>query len=136
MLIEAVDHPILCRFPGGEIRMEPGKPVDLPEARALRLLDKAAGKVRCVTPEPPLLPGWLVAYRDRSDNLRGGCVERDHGTVQACRWNGTVWTISLTNGDTLPLGLIVSVGKTDEEGNVVAAWTVKAHGHDEDGRRA
>lgn len=42
--------------------------------------------------------------------------------------------IALTNGESLPLGRIVSVGKTDAMGKVVAAWTVKQHGYDGEGR--
>jgi hypothetical protein len=46
MLLEAVEKPIIYRWPGGEVRLEPGKPVPLPEDRARRLLAKAPGKVR------------------------------------------------------------------------------------------
>lgn len=83
MLIEAVNHPILCRFPGGEIRMEPGKPVDLPEARALRLLDKAAGKVRVIAP--------TIQVGDRIEWHRAGTVQ--HGTVDFVHVDadGLVW---------------------------------------------
>jgi hypothetical protein len=69
MLIEAVNHPILCRFPGGEIRMEPGKPVDLPEARAFRLLDKGAGKVRMIAPAIQI--GDRVSWRRRGTVQEG-----------------------------------------------------------------
>lgn len=48
MLIEAVAKPLTYRWPGGEVRLEPGKPVDLPQDRAWRLLAKAPGKVRPV----------------------------------------------------------------------------------------
>jgi len=48
MLLEAVEMPITYRWPGGEVRLEPGKPIDLPQDRAAKLLAKAAGKVRMV----------------------------------------------------------------------------------------
>jgi hypothetical protein len=48
MMLEATDKPIRYCWPGGEVRLEPGKPVELPESRAQRLLDKVPGKVRVV----------------------------------------------------------------------------------------
>lgn len=80
-------------------------------------------------PEAPLRAGWLVAYRDGQGILRGGCEERDYGTVHECRWDGMTWSISLTDGNAIPLSRVVSVGKTDPKGNVIAAWTVRAHGY-------
>ena len=84
-------------------------------------------------PTPPLQPGWLVAYRERRGVLCGGCVDREHGTVQECRWGGNGWTVSLTDGQRLPLSLIRSVGQTDDAGQIVAAWIVKEHGYDGQG---
>jgi hypothetical protein len=81
-------------------------------------------------PLPPLCPGWLVAYRDRTGCLRGGCEERDAGTVETCRWDGSAWTVCLANGETVPLRRVVSVGKIDADGRLVAAWQVRAHGID------
>jgi len=46
MLIEAVEKSITYRWPGGEVRLDPGVPVNLPTDRARRLLARAAGKVR------------------------------------------------------------------------------------------
>ncbi len=106
----------------------------LSEVQAERLLRKAPAFVRRVLPIPPLRPGWLIAYRDRQGLLHGGCDDRNHGTVHECHWTGTTWMIALTNGESLPLGRIVSVGKTDAMGKVVAAWTVKQHGYDGEGR--
>lgn len=86
-------------------------------------------------PTAPLQPGWLVVYRDRAGTLCGGCDERQHRTVQGCRWDGSTWTVTLTDGQTLPLRAILSVGKTDAAGRVVAAWTVRTHGYDGEGTR-
>ena len=142
MLIEAVDHPIRYRFPGGEIRLEPGQPVEVEPERAAKLLARAGAKVRAVDalssdvmleptgPTTPLQPGWLVAYRDRRGVLCGGCEDRAHGTVGACRWEGKAWMVTLTDGQRLPLPAIQSVGQTDPTGHLVAAWTVRAHGLD------
>jgi len=81
-------------------------------------------------PTPPLQPGWLVAYRNRAGVLCGGCDDREHGTVNVCQWDGTGWTVELTDGQRLTLSAIRSVGKTDSAGQVVSAWTVRAHGYD------
>lgn len=81
-------------------------------------------------PALPLAPGWLVAYRDRHGVLCGGCDDRPHGTVQECRWGGVSWTVHLTDGQRLPLVNIRSVGKTNGEGKLVAAWTVRECGYD------
>ena len=59
MLIEAVGKTITYRWPHGEVRLEPGKPVGLPDDRAQRLIEKAAGRVRVVEPVD-----WLAAWRD------------------------------------------------------------------------
>jgi hypothetical protein len=48
MKLEATGHSFLYRWPGGEVRLEPGRPIDLPDERAKRLLDKAPGRVRVV----------------------------------------------------------------------------------------
>jgi len=84
-------------------------------------------------PQPPICSGWLVAYRDRTGKLRGGCDEREAGTVKECRWDEGKWTVCLTDGQQLPLLIILAVGKTDAHGHVLAAWDVKRHGYD--GRR-
>jgi len=86
-----------------------------------------------ITPNPPLQPGWLVAYRDRQGVLCGGCDDRQHGTVQACQWDGNGWTLWLTDGQRMPLSMIRSVGQTDDTGQIVAAWTVREHGYDGEG---
>ena len=129
MLIEAVQRKIRYRLRDGhEVSLRPGIPMDLPDAAARLLLKKAAGYVRRVEsslPVAPLQPGWLIVYRNEGDHLRGGCDEREAGTVVECRWDGTAWSILLTNGDVLPLGHVLSVGKTDAQGQVIAGWLVK-----------
>ena len=48
MLIEA-NTPLKVLLPHGYLRLEPGKPVYLPRDKAIKLLSKVPGKVRCVT---------------------------------------------------------------------------------------
>jgi hypothetical protein len=89
---------------------------------------------RIEEPVAPILPGWLVAYRDRQGRLCGGSDDRAHGTVKECRWGGIGWTVHLTDGQQMPLSLIRAVGKTDYTGQILAAWTVREHGADGNGR--
>ena len=83
---------------------------------------------------PPLMPGWLVVYYGADGHLCGGCDDRAHGTVQRCVWDHQAFTVLLTDGQRLPLHMIRSVGKTDVAGEVIAAWTVREHGYDGEGR--
>ena len=86
-------------------------------------------------PTAPLQPGWLVVYRNSSGSLCGGADDRLHGTVDRCLWDGTTWMLVLTDGQRLSLRAITSVGKTDTSGRVVAAWDVRGHGLNGEGRR-
>lgn len=88
---------------------------------------------RIKEPLAPILPGWLVTYRDKAGQLNGGSVDREHGTVQECRWNAGRWTVCLTDGQQMSLSLIRAVGQTDVEGRICAAWTVREHGYDGNG---
>jgi hypothetical protein len=84
-------------------------------------------------PDAPLQSGWLVVYRNQYGALYGGCDDRQHGTVDACRWEGNAWTLCLTDGQEMSLSQVRSVGQTDKAGQLVAAWTVKEHGYDGQG---
>jgi hypothetical protein len=81
-------------------------------------------------PQAPILPGWLVTYRDKTGNLSGGAEDRGHGTVQACRWEGALWSVYLTDGQRVPLSHVVGVAKTDATGRILVVWTVRRHGYD------
>ncbi len=73
-------------------------------------------------PEPPLCPGWKVAFRNQGQ-LQDGIVSRCDGT-------GSAGTVHLTNGTALPLKWVTSVGKTDATGKVIAAWLTSRHRFD------
>ncbi len=64
MIVEAIDTTVMYRWPGGEVRLEPGNPIELPKERATRLLAKACGKVRAVDPDPipALNPGDRIVW--------------------------------------------------------------------------
>src|SRR5690349_21530133 len=70
------------------------------------------------SPMVPILPGWLVTYRNSKGHLCGGAEDRAHGTVQGCGWDGARWTVSLTDGQRVPLWLICAVGQTDANGRL------------------
>lgn len=48
MTIECIGPAFIYRWPHGAVRLAPGCPVDLPDGRAARLLEKAPGRVRVV----------------------------------------------------------------------------------------
>jgi hypothetical protein len=77
MKLEAVGKPFIYRWPGGEVRLEPGKPVELPPERAAKLLARASGRVRQVdTKEPvviePAAPNARPVYWERADGSISG----------------------------------------------------------------
>jgi hypothetical protein len=84
MLVEAVKDGFVYRWPGGEVRLEPGKPIELPDDRAKRLLAKAAGRVRVVP--KPIQPGESIRW------TRGDGTEH-HARVDFLHSDpdGTVW---------------------------------------------
>ena len=93
MLIEAIGKPITYKWPGGEVHLEPGKPIDLPDARAQRLLSKAPGKVRMAT--PTIAAGSLVTWT-RGDGTRPiGFVDFLYADPEGKQWAflsyGQIW---------------------------------------------
>ena len=84
MLIEAIGKPLTCRWPGGEVRLEPGTPIDLPDDRAKRLLSKAPGKVRMVI--PAIQAGSLITWRRGDGSIQTGFVDVLHTDDMAVRW--------------------------------------------------
>lgn len=88
MLIEAVVRPVTCRWPGGSARLIPGRPVEMPDEQAQKLLQKAKGKVRVIPPatvgtvQPQGIamklqrPDWASKWRDLA-KLSDGLLPTD-----------------------------------------------------------
>ena len=58
-MIEAL-KPLTVKLPARDLQLKPGRPVNLAEDQALKLLAKAQGKVRMVEPANP---DWLAEWR-------------------------------------------------------------------------
>jgi hypothetical protein len=82
---------------------------------------------------PPLQPGWRVVYMDHQGKLAGGSDDPAHATVAECRWVAGAWTVTLTDGQTMLLSRVRSVGAVDHKGRLYGAWTVREHGYDGEG---
>lgn len=68
MTIECIGSPFTYRWPTGEIRLVPGCPVELPDDRATRLLEKVPGRVRVVEPANRIigdLTGHIVNWESQ-----------------------------------------------------------------------
>jgi hypothetical protein len=57
LLIEAL-KPLRVRLADRELHLQPGRPVNVPQGQAERLLSKAPDKVRAFHPD------WLAAWRE------------------------------------------------------------------------
>jgi hypothetical protein len=84
MTIECIGVPFTYRWPTGEIRLIPGHPVELPDGRAARLLDKAPGRVRVVKSANRVdgdLTGQIVTWESPLFGLLSATVQEDfaHG---------------------------------------------------------
>ena len=91
MTIECIGPAFIYRWPGGEVHLEPGKLIDLPDERAQRLLSKAAGKVRLVT--PTIAVGSQITWQ-RAGKAQQGVVDYLHTDA-----DGTMWAFA-TTGET------------------------------------
>lgn len=139
MIIEAL-KPLHIRKTSGDLHLQPGAPIELPDEEALRLLQKVPNKVRAVPqtcpavplPDMPLHPGWYVAYRDPRGRLRGGKEAGPGGMVSTCLWRAGSWQIVLQSGARIPLRCVTSVAKT-QDGKIIAAWEVRVHGSSGEG---
>ena len=86
MLIEAL-KPLTVKLPGGDLQLKPGRPVNLAEDRALKLLAKAPGKVRMVEPQAlAFQPGDLIHWQTWDGKIRGPAVV-EHVTL----FDGRIW---------------------------------------------
>jgi|CXWL01.1.fsa_nt_gi hypothetical protein len=84
--------------------------------------------VQPVGPIQPLEVGWLVTCRDERGTLR-------RGSVVSMGCDSGRWTVTLSDGGTLPLSQVESVGVIDGSGKLVSAWTVREHGFDGNKRK-
>lgn len=69
MTIECIGSPFTYRWPDGEVRLVPGEPVELSDARATRLLEKAPGRVRVLeaaTKKESDRTGYIVTWTSPS----------------------------------------------------------------------
>lgn len=103
----------------------------VPEGQPSQATPEHQGPIQ--EPLAPILPGWLVTYRNRQGHLCGGAEDREHGTVRECRWDAAHWMLCLTDGQQMPLSFIRAVGQTDVNGRICTAWTVREHGYDGNG---
>ena len=77
MLIECIGSPFTCRWSGGSVYLEPGKPIDLPDEQAQRLLRKVPDRVRIVEPLSELItiepahPQARPLYWERATGIVG-----------------------------------------------------------------
>lgn len=80
MLIEVLT-PLSIRLPEGDLRLRPGKPVELSDQCALKLMERAPGKVRRVgvTAQASSLLGHVVKWDSPLFGLLSGYVQEDHG---------------------------------------------------------
>jgi len=84
MTVECVGAPFTYRWPDGEVHLSRGRPVDLPDDRAARLLAKAPGWVRVVEPmkrRAGPLAGLVVTWDSPLFGLLSATVDEDfaHG---------------------------------------------------------
>jgi hypothetical protein len=87
MKIECVGAGFTYRWPTGEISLEPGQPVELPDDRALKLLAKAPGRVRII---PAVQAGDVIAW-ECADGVYAGQEEMECVDFVHVDSEGTVW---------------------------------------------
>ena len=81
MILECTGESFIYRWPAGEVRFERGKPIDMPDERARRLLSKAPGKVRVI-----LQPGSLIAWRGGDGSRQTGIIDFVHAGETGAQW--------------------------------------------------
>lgn len=92
MRIEAVGKSFIYRWPDGEVHLQVGVPIDLPDERAKRLLSKAGNRVRLVS----IQSGDLVAWTRADKTTPIGLVDFVHLDADGNTWAfvtvGKSWT--------------------------------------------
>jgi hypothetical protein len=93
--------PLTIRRRSGDVRLLPGRPVDLPEAEALKLLAKAPGKVREATGSVDIEEmklTWALAPGDRIEWQRAGTAQQGLVDFLHCDADGTMWAFCTVPG--------------------------------------
>lgn len=144
MWIESATQ-IRVEFKTRTVHLQPGVPTEVPDEDGRKLLAQVPGKVRQVSqelpsspsphvpPDAPLLPGWVICWRDSQGLLHGGRHGGSNGVVRQCVWTDGMWTVRLASGANVLLRHVVSVAKTKPDGSLAAAWLVRVHGYDGEG---
>ena len=83
--LECMGPAFTYRWPGGEVRFEPGIPVDLPDDRARRVLSKAPGRVRVIAPTL-FEPGSTIAWVRGDGSTQTGIIDFIHADETGTRW--------------------------------------------------
>jgi hypothetical protein len=84
MKVECIGKGFVYTWPGGRVTLEPGKPVDLPDERATRLLRKAGNRVRLVL--SPIQPGDQITWTRADGTTPIGLVDCLHVDVDGITW--------------------------------------------------
>lgn len=129
-IIELLDHERDGLSPS-ETRPTPKQVVpvaDLPKA--------AVPEVASQAPRPisPIPAGRLISYRGPDGRLCGGDLDRGRGTVAGSEYGPQGWVFTLSDGHSVSLSAIRGVTRLSSDGQVVEAWTVRAHGYDGEGQ--
>lgn len=84
MRVECVGKGFVYIWPGGEVRLEPGKPVELSDERAMRLLRKAGNRVRLVL--VPIQSGHWITWTRADGTTPLGLVDFVHVDIDGITW--------------------------------------------------
>lgn len=116
MKLEAIGKPFTYQWPGGQIRFEPGRVIDVPEDRAARIMAKVPGRVRPLEDAsltPPLKPGvcveWLSPALTRQQGevlavYEDGTFEAFHPLTEIVCRMPTAWITRVVTASTNPEG--------------------------------
>lgn len=106
MKVECVGKGFVYTWPGGEVTLEPGKVIDLPDERAKRLLKKAGNRVR---PVLSIQPGDLIAWHSANSLDSFGQVECLH-----IDGDGNTWAF-VTMGEDFAVVNVQCAQRIDED---------------------